>query len=62
LAADDSELGATRLDNETTKMQIKGLKYMVYSTRFWQYFTIMILANYFGGFFSYSYKTFGEND
>ena len=43
-------------------MEIKSLKYMFHSSRFWQYLTIMVLANYFGGFFSYSYKTFGEND
>ena len=43
-------------------MQIKGVKYFWRSLRFWQYFAIMILSNYFGTFFSYSYKPFGEND
>jgi len=43
-------------------MQIKGVKYFYYSIRFWQFFAIMILGNYFGTFFSYSYKTFGESD
>ena len=43
-------------------MQIKGVKYFWYSTRFWQYFSLMVLGNYFGTFFSYSYKTFGETD
>ena len=43
-------------------MQIRGVVYCFYSTRFWQYFAIMILGNYFGTFFSYSYKVFGEND
>ena len=42
-------------------MQIKGVKYFWRSLRFWQYFAIMILGNYFGTFFSYSYKPFGEN-
>ena len=42
-------------------MQIKGVWYFPYSLRFWQYFAIMILGNYFGTFFSYSYKPFGEN-
>ena len=43
-------------------MQIKGVKYFWYSQRFWQYLAIMVLGNYFGTFFSYSYKTFGESD
>ena len=43
-------------------MQIKGVKYFIYSIRFWQFFAIMVFGNYFGTFFSYSYKTFGESD
>ena len=43
------------------KLEIKSAKYFVYSIRFWQYFAIMVLGNYFGTFFSYSYKPFGEN-
>ena len=44
------------------KAQIKSLKFFLFSIRFWQYLSIMILGNYFATFFSYSYKTFGEND
>ena len=43
-------------------MQIKGSRYLFYSLRFWQFFAIMILGNYFSAFFSYSYKPYGEND
>jgi hypothetical protein len=57
-----SELSLKQVEGESQKVQIKGLKYFVYSTRFWQYLAIMVLSNYFGTFFSYTYKTFGEND
>ena len=40
--------------------QIKGVKYFYKSRVFWQFFAIMVLGNYFGTFFSYSYKPFGE--
>ena len=47
---------------DEVKVQIKGAKYLFYSLRFWQYFAIMIIGNYFSAFFSYSYKPYGEND
>ena len=40
---------------------IKGVKFCIYSIRFWQYFWLMLFSNYFGTFFMYTYKTFGEN-
>ena len=43
-------------------MQIKGSRYFFYSLRFWQYFAIYTIGNYFSALFSYSYKPFGEND
>ena len=43
-------------------MVIKGVKYAWYSTRFWQFFTLMIFGNFFGCFFAYSFKTFGESE
>lgn len=33
-----------------------------YSIRFWQFFFIMVLSNWFGTFFSYAYKPYGEGD
>ena len=41
---------------------IRGVKYAVYSIRAWQFFALMILANIFGTFFSYSYTVYGETD
>ena len=52
----------TLIGNNVTKPQIKGVKFAFYSKVFWQYVAIMILGNYFGTFFSYSYKPFGENN
>lgn len=51
------------IDNEgaARKMQIKSVWYFPYSIRFWQYLAIMVLGNYFGTFFSYAFKPFGEN-
>ena len=31
-----------------------------YSIRFWQFFALMVLGNFFGTFFSYEFKPFGE--
>ena len=33
-----------------------------HSIRFWQFFAILVLGTYFGTFFSYSFKVYGEND
>lgn len=62
--SDVSDLGKPMLSangDVTKRPQIKAVKFFWYSLRFWQYFAIMVLSNYFGTFFSYSYKTFGEN-
>lgn len=48
-------------NNIGCKYEIKSWKHFPYSIRFWQFFWILVFGNYFGGFFSYSYKTFGEN-
>lgn len=37
------------------------MRYCVFSIRFWQLISLMLFANYFGTFFMYAYKTFGEN-
>ena len=62
---DDSiELNATLFSKgESNKyiFELKSARYCVYSLRFWQFFMIMIIGNYFATFFSYSYKPFGEN-
>jgi hypothetical protein len=42
--------------------EIKGVRYCVFSIRFWQCFSMMILANFFGTFFSYTFKAFAEDD
>ena len=55
------EAGMLDGDGGSRKYGIKGVKYFWHSTRFWQYFAIMVLSNYFGTFFSYSYKAFGES-
>lgn len=60
-ATDVSELGIPMLGDVAKTPQIKAVKFFWFSLRFWQYFAIMVLSNYFGTFFSYSYKTFGEN-
>ena len=41
--------------------KIKSVKHCIYSIRFWQYFLMMVFSNYFGTFFMYTYKTYGEN-
>ena len=41
--------------------EVRSVKHCVYSVRTWQFFTLMVLANVFCTFFSYSYKVYGEN-
>jgi MFS family permease len=41
--------------------EIRSLKYCFYSLRFWQYFSLMLLCNFFPTFFNYTYKTYGED-
>lgn len=43
-------------------VQIKSVRYFPYSIRFWQFFAIMVVGNYFYACFAFSYKVFGEND
>lgn len=62
----------TSHDNSTSTMEtvplkdinsreIRSVRHCVYSKRFWQFFTMMLFSNYFGTFFMYTYKTYGEN-
>jgi len=39
--------------------EIKGVRYVFFSKRFWQYFAIMVIGNFFSTFFSYTYKSYG---
>jgi len=41
--------------------ELKHWKYCFYSVPFWQLFGILVLANYFGTFFSYSFKAYGSD-
>ena len=59
--SDDGSSSESLLPNYHEKMVIKSTAYAVYSIRFWQFFTMMIFANFFGCFFAYSFKTFGES-
>ena len=43
------------------KREIKAVRYCVFSIRFWQLISLMLFSNYFGTFFMYAYKTYGEN-
>ena len=47
--------------NGHQKYEIKSVRYCIYSVRFWQLISLMLFANYFGTFFMYAYKTYGEN-
>ena len=40
---------------------IKSVYHCIYSVCFWQFFFLMLFSNYFGTFFMYVYKTYGEN-
>lgn len=44
------------------KTEIRAVRYAFYSKRFWMYLALMVLGNFFGTFFSYSYKLYGGND
>ena len=56
-----SLVGNSNAENDWKNYEIKSVRYFRFSLRFWQFFAIMVLGNYFGTFFSYSYKPFGEN-
>jgi len=54
---DDPEISEVVED----KYEIRAVRYIFYSKRFWQYYTIMICGNFFATFFSYTYKAYGED-
>lgn len=41
------------------KYEIAGVKYCIYSKRFWQYLVLLVFGVGFGAFFGFSYKVFG---
>jgi len=43
------------------ELELKHWKYCYFSKPFWQLFGILVLANYFGTFFSYSFKAYGSD-
>ena len=43
------------------KAQLRGVRYCLFSIRFWQFFVMMFLSQFFATFFMYSFKTYGEN-
>ena len=60
-AARSLELTAKQKLLECEAGEIRSTWHCIYSVRFWQFFSMMILSNVFGTFFSYSYKVYGEN-
>jgi len=41
--------------------EIKSPSYLVYSKRYWQFFFMCLLSNFYGGTFSYTFKPFAED-
>jgi len=46
---------------EAVVYELRSIKYLIYSKRFWQYFFLLICCQFFGCFFSYTYKIYGED-
>lgn len=44
---------------QNKEYNLVGARAALKSVRFWQYFAMMVLANVFGGYFSYVYKPIG---
>lgn len=59
----DSSTGVTNIERLLlcNDYNLVKLRACFHSVRFWQYLSMMFLANVFGGFFSYEYKPIGNS-